>query len=129
MDARLFEAARFHSEEMLFHDTLQHDSFDGTSTFDRIRSFDYPCGSCGEVIAGGFTTATDVVAAWAGSQAHLDVMLTSGFKGIGVGWADNYWTVDFGADDVSAVPVPAAIWLFGSGFLGLVGVARRKIRS
>ncbi len=27
---------------------------------------------------------------------------------------------------VSAVPVPAAIWLFGSGLLGLVGMARRK---
>jgi hypothetical protein len=31
--------------------------------------------------------------------------------------------------DVSAVPVPAAAWLFGSGLLGLVGVARRKSRS
>lgn len=27
---------------------------------------------------------------------------------------------------VSAVPVPPAVWLFGSGLLGLVGVARRK---
>jgi len=26
----------------------------------------------------------------------------------------------------SAVPVPAAVWLFGSGLLGLVGIARRK---
>lgn len=26
----------------------------------------------------------------------------------------------------TAVPVPAAVWLFGSGLLGLVGVARRK---
>ena len=26
----------------------------------------------------------------------------------------------------SPVPVPAAVWLFGSGLLGLVGVARRK---
>jgi len=28
---------------------------------------------------------------------------------------------------VSAVPVPAAAWLFGSGLLGLVGFSRRKI--
>ncbi|MGB5717028.1 MAG: VPLPA-CTERM sorting domain-containing protein [Gammaproteobacteria bacterium] len=27
---------------------------------------------------------------------------------------------------VNAVPVPAAVWLFGSGVLGLVGVARRR---
>jgi len=26
----------------------------------------------------------------------------------------------------TAVPIPAAVWLFGSGLLGLVGVARRK---
>ena len=30
--------------------------------------------------------------------------------------------------DVSAVPVPAAVWLFGSGMLGLIGFARRKAR-
>lgn len=28
--------------------------------------------------------------------------------------------------ETSAVPVPAATWLFGSGLLGLVGMARRK---
>ncbi len=27
---------------------------------------------------------------------------------------------------VPAIPVPAAVWLFGSGLLGLVGMARRK---
>ena len=27
---------------------------------------------------------------------------------------------------VGAVPVPAAVWLFGSGLLGLVGIARRR---
>ncbi len=30
------------------------------------------------------------------------------------------------SDWIGAVPVPAAVWLFGSGLLGLVGVARRK---
>ena len=30
---------------------------------------------------------------------------------------------------VSSVPVPAAAWLFGSGLLGLIGVARRKARD
>ena len=29
-------------------------------------------------------------------------------------------------DQVSTVPVPAAVWLFGSGLIGLVGFARRK---
>ncbi|MDX2505593.1 MAG: VPLPA-CTERM sorting domain-containing protein [Gammaproteobacteria bacterium] len=27
---------------------------------------------------------------------------------------------------ITAVPVPAAVWLFGSGLLGLVGIARRR---
>ncbi len=34
------------------------------------------------------------------------------------------WAVHSG--NVSAVPVPAAVWLFGSGLLGLLGLARRK---
>ena len=28
--------------------------------------------------------------------------------------------------EITTVPVPAAVWLFGSGLLGLVGIARRK---
>ena len=35
------------------------------------------------------------------------------------GFVDSYGSA-------SAVPVPAAVWLFGSGLLGLVGIARRK---
>jgi hypothetical protein len=27
---------------------------------------------------------------------------------------------------ISQVPIPAAVWLFGSGLLGLIGIARRK---
>ena len=37
-------------------------------------------------------------------------------------------TAYIGLDNVSvnAVPLPAAVWLFGSGLIGLMGVARRK---
>lgn len=30
---------------------------------------------------------------------------------------------------VSAVPIPAAIWLFGSALLGVVGISRRKAKA
>lgn len=30
---------------------------------------------------------------------------------------------------ISAVPVPASVWLFGSGLIGLIGLARRKVYS
>ena len=38
----------------------------------------------------------------------------------------NYYAWAVRDGDVAAVPVPAAVWLFGSGLLGLIGVARRK---
>lgn len=43
-------------------------------------------------------------------------------------WAETESPGGFGAagDVPSAVPVPAAVWLFGSALLGLIGVARRK---
>jgi hypothetical protein len=37
-----------------------------------------------------------------------------------------YVELDINNITVSTVPVPAALWLFGSGFLGLIGIARRK---
>ena len=63
---------------------------------------------------------------------------TNGYTGqmvsagnIGTAWAffaDTQYSerYDFNIVAVSAVPVPAAVWLFGSGLLGLVGVARRR---
>ena len=40
---------------------------------------------------------------------------------VGGGSWDYTWTFD-----VVAVPIPAAVWLFGSGLIGLIGIARRK---
>ena len=36
------------------------------------------------------------------------------------------WAVHSGDVGTPTVPVPAAVWLFGSGLLGLLGVARRR---
>jgi len=51
------------------------------------------------------------------------VLFTPGSTALATG-TDNDYLVWKGA--VSVVPVPAAVWLFGSGLLGLVGIARRK---
>lgn len=45
--------------------------------------------------------------------------------GNAVGIAGGLYSVAMTAKP-SAVPVPAAVWLLGSGLLGLVGIARRK---
>lgn len=47
------------------------------------------------------------------------------------GFNANFQATMGGIADVSdiPVPIPAAVWLFGSGLLGLVGIARRKKKS
>jgi len=39
---------------------------------------------------------------------------------------DYAWAVHDGDIGASVVPVPAAVWLFGSGLIGLIGLAKRK---
>jgi hypothetical protein len=38
----------------------------------------------------------------------------------------NGWNIENVHMDVQVVPIPASVWLFGSGLLGLVSIARRK---
>ena len=57
-------------------------------------------------------------------NAWLFNMSTGGQDFANKGGSFYGWAVQSG--DVGAVPVPAAVWLFGSGLLGLVGVARRN---
>jgi hypothetical protein len=42
---------------------------------------------------------------------------------------DVHYDFSFTATDVSQVPLPAAVWLFGSALLGLVGVTTRKSQA
>lgn len=54
---------------------------------------------------------------------------TYGYGTTFAGWSDQafgYGEYTLSVNSVSAVPVPAAVWLFGSGLAGLIGVARRR---
>jgi hypothetical protein len=61
----------------------------------------------------------DYVAMYSGNGRWVDVQDLANPPGIG-----NV----YGVVEINAVPVPAAVWLFGSGVLGLIGVARKKRR-
>jgi hypothetical protein len=59
--------------------------------------------------------------------AHNANDLVLNFSAAGLqGIADESWGLDNVQVAVAPVPVPPAVWLFGSGLLGLIGVARRK---
>ena len=62
--------------------------------------------------------STDGGSSWSGDTGVISV-------------GANAYTVSFSDGtvlevDVRVVPVPAAVWLFGTGLIGLVGVARRR---
>ena len=65
-------------------------------------SFDFTAGSGGSLLASGSYT----------DSSFMDVAISSSTVAT-----------------VSAVPVPAGVWLFGSGLLGLLGVAKKKVSA
>ena len=74
-----------------------------------------------------FDSSNSLVNMWTLSD---EADLVSGIGGNRYGWFD-YNEFDVPAFDntsmsVNAVPVPAAVWLFGPGLIGLIGIARRK---
>ncbi len=124
-------------------DTLQPDP--GCSNQSSVESYGYNCtgSEMGDLFyntlgnSAGFLTNTGPFSNfqynpyWLATE-YTPNTLNAWYMHMEFGWQRNYdknngmyaWAVQSG--DVSAVPVPAAVWLFGSGLLGLIGVARRK---
>jgi len=78
------------------------------------------------VQVGNYWSATETAP---GSGGAIKFGMNNGFQsGIQKGLSFFAWAVQSGdvGSAVSTVPVPAAAWLFGSGLIGLIGLARRK---
>jgi hypothetical protein len=130
----LYEGSTASELAYLYYNTLGHlrGGFD-------IDGTDLPCAPSGVIVSsnsclienGPFSTyeLMSVSQFWTETSIGSDALSFSFYAGYQtdswVGYPGFYaWAVADG--DQFAVPVPSAVWLFGSGLIGLVGVARRK---
>jgi hypothetical protein len=45
---------------------------------------------------------------------------------LGDGSEGDRWYIEYARMDIHCVPIPGAVWLLGSGLIGLIGIRRRK---
>ncbi len=93
----LIRAARYHSEDMMSCNDMDHNSCDGTRAGTRVRRFYDSYHS--ECIARGQRSPQAVVDAWLHSNhGHRDALMTRRSSHIGCGHADGrngpWWTID-----------------------------------
>jgi hypothetical protein len=81
-----------------------------------------------DLVADAYITETLAMSMpWAGFDLVWNFRFTNGDQAQGADIAE-YWALGVHPGDVSAVPVPGAVWLLGSGLLGLIGIRRRRER-
>ena len=73
--------------------------------------------------AGPWGSGATVDAVTTGNAA---VFFNNGLSAFSSGFGDATVSIDSISFNVTTVPIPAAVWLFGSGLLGLIGIARGK---
>jgi uncharacterized protein YkwD len=99
----LVRAAEWMSKDMARNDNFDHTDSHGRDFASRLAAFGYNKPTKGENIAGGEDSAAATVTQWKNSPQHRANMLSTKFKVMGVGRAQDsdsmlgwYWTADFG---------------------------------
>lgn len=112
-DERLMQAARRHSTDMATYAFCNHTGTDGSTPFTRISDAGYPYISASEIIACGWQTASDVLAAWKQSPPHWQILMDRNYHddiGCGlhqVGSGARYWTCNLASTgDPTGTPEP-----------------------
>jgi len=84
-----------------------------------------------EIVAVGnaFVVGADISLIAPNSNGSLYLFLAENDGIFADNYARDHYHVEIITTPPPAVPVPAAAWLFGSGLLGLVGVARRRTEA
>lgn len=96
LNARLIEAARVHSQDMVSQGFFDHTGSDNSSAGQRITRAGYQWNTFGENIAQGQSSADRVHQAWVNSAPHLRNILNPNFVEMGLGRVNNTWTQVFG---------------------------------
>jgi uncharacterized protein (TIGR03382 family) len=113
IDLDLTEVSRFHSIDMAENGCFQHESCDGTDTFERIGEYYTDSGNVGENIAEGSTDPRyDVMQMWmCSTQGHRANIMSGTYNEMGPGIESDFMTQDFGAGTLAegAPPVRMAV--------------------
>ena len=101
-DSTLAETGRLHSTDMHDQEYFDHTGRDGSKPWDRAGRLGYRSSSMGENIAHGYHNEAAVFRGWRYSPGHCKNMMAAGFKDMGVGRYDDYWTMVLGSKEVGS---------------------------
>ena len=100
-NARLFDAAAGHAQDMATNNYFSHVSQDGRTFSQRITDAGYVWSAAGENIAAGQTTVADVMNSWLQSPGHCENIMNGNYTEVAVSCASNdastykqYWTME-----------------------------------
>jgi hypothetical protein len=112
IDLALTEAARYHSEDMRDNGCFQHESCDGTDTWERVDRFYKDSNSgVGENIAYGSSDPRyTVMAMWmCSTSGHRANIMSGDYNEMGGGVADTFMTQDFAAGELKEGSPPVRV--------------------